>query len=256
MFSFIQTRLWIGWLLADSQGPVCVVLMHNRASSSWVIPVGMMVETRNVVRLAPPTTRGGEATHAASAHEVVTAVSKPQRLESFFFLLCPSGWRRRNDGVLVGGEREKKRRFHWRDMSTDFIFGFVFPVWFDCSTGCRLLNAASAGQFRGRIIQIVTHSDWRVGFAFWLLWGQRSGFSGLSYRMHARVCRQTASVLRSLLSSQTSSYWSRLSVRVSVLTVNMERNLLVLYNFSTETQAWKGGRIIIIVFNCKIMPKM
>lgn len=44
-------------------------------------------------------------------------------------------------------------------MSTDFIFGFVFPVWFDCSAGCRLLNAAPAGQFRGRIIQIVTHSD-------------------------------------------------------------------------------------------------
>lgn len=55
---------------------------------------------------------------------------------------------------------EKKNGcFHWREMSTDFIFGFVFPVWFDCYTGCWLLNAASAGQFERRIIQVVSYSD-------------------------------------------------------------------------------------------------
>lgn len=43
------------------------------------------METRNVVRLAPPTTRGGEATHAASAHEVVTAVEQTAKPGEFFF---------------------------------------------------------------------------------------------------------------------------------------------------------------------------
>lgn len=74
------------------------------------------METRNVVRLAPPTPLTGEATHAASAHEVVTAVSKPQRLEVVFFcffLLCHSGSRRGNDGVLVGwGEKKENRCFN------------------------------------------------------------------------------------------------------------------------------------------------
>lgn len=47
---------------------------------------GMMVKTKNVVRLAPPTPCIREATYAVSTQEVVTAVSEALTLESFFFL--------------------------------------------------------------------------------------------------------------------------------------------------------------------------
>lgn len=103
----------------------------------------MMVETRNVVRLAPPTTLAGEATHAASAHEVVTAVSKPQRLEFFFFVM--SQWVTEEEWWSFSWRGEKKT-----DVFTDVICRLTsFSV--SCFQ-CGLTAAPAVGSWMQRLL--------------------------------------------------------------------------------------------------------
>lgn len=107
-----------------------------------------------------------------------------------------------------------------------------------------------------RIIQIISHSGRRVGVAFWLLRGQRSDFSCLFWGVHTRACRQT-SMLRSLLSSQTSSYWSRsfrraffLKSLCSLLTYSGIHLFCITSVRRTKRNKWD------FFFNCKIVAKI
>lgn len=177
-------------------------------SSSWVILVGMMVETRNAVRLAPPTPHAREATHAASAASRSRDSCQHKRWRVFFcFVFSMSQW----------VTKEEWWSFSWWGVKETDVFTDVICRLTSFSFSCfqsGLTAAPAVGSWMQHLL------DSFEGGLFKLLPGQKSDFSGLAERMQ-RVCWQTASV--SLPSAQTSDYFFRM--RVSMLTVDMERNL-------------------------------